>query len=110
MIQWEYFYPVYEGMPKNCSADIISAVSQIDQVLASGNAAQIQFVKTLYGMGALEHDDDFARYTSALEPARLITLGSRSNAASLVLAQVFGRTLNFSKVILLSMSFVIILR
>ncbi|KKA19721.1 serine peptidase [Rasamsonia emersonii CBS 393.64] len=61
---WQYFAPVQDGLPANCSKDLSRVVDYIDSVLQSGNATAKQQLKDLFGLGALEHDDDFA---SALE-------------------------------------------
>ncbi|KAJ5899127.1 Peptidase S28 [Penicillium taxi] len=61
---WQYFVPVQEGMPKNCSTDLSRVVDYIDKINAEGNEKKIQALKDLFGLGDLEHFDDFA---SALE-------------------------------------------
>lgn len=57
---WQYFAPVQEGMPQNCSADVEKVIDYVDGVLETGTPAQIQRLKDTFGLGALEHDDDFA--------------------------------------------------
>ncbi|KAH7317225.1 peptidase S28 [Rhexocercosporidium sp. MPI-PUGE-AT-0058] len=57
---WQYFYPVQQGMPKNCSADVSLVIEYIDNVLTTGTADQIYALKDSFGLGALEHNDDFA--------------------------------------------------
>lgn len=60
-LQWQYFAPVQEGMAKNCSADVTLVISHIDNVLTTGSPAAKQALKDSFGLGAVEHDDDFAR-------------------------------------------------
>ena len=47
-------------MPKNCSTDVSLVIEYIDNVLTTGTADQIYALKDLFGLGALEHNDDFA--------------------------------------------------
>ncbi|KAJ5235467.1 uncharacterized protein N7469_004635 [Penicillium citrinum] len=61
---WQYFTPVKEGMPQNCSRDISRVMEYIDSVGKSGSRHKIQKLKNLFGLGDLEYFDDFA---SALE-------------------------------------------
>jgi hypothetical protein len=58
--EWQYFYPVQQGMPKNCSADVTLVIEHIDQVLTKGTADEIHALKDMFGLAALEHNDDFA--------------------------------------------------
>lgn len=48
-------------MAKNCSADVTLVINYIDNVLTTGTTAAKQALKDSFGLGALEHDDDFAR-------------------------------------------------
>ncbi|MCJ1245001.1 hypothetical protein MMC30_002202 [Trapelia coarctata] len=57
---WQYFAPVQEGMAKNCSTDLTLVIDYIDNVLTMGTTAAKQALKDSFGLGALEHDDDFA--------------------------------------------------
>ncbi|KAJ5732680.1 Peptidase S28 [Penicillium malachiteum] len=61
---WQYFKPIQEGMAKNCSADVSRVVDYVDGIAKSGTEAEQQSLKELFGLGDLEHFDDFA---SALE-------------------------------------------
>ncbi|GME32856.1 putative serine protein [Neofusicoccum parvum] len=61
---WQYFAPVQDGMPQNCSADVSLVIDYVDGVLLNGTAAEKQSLKEKFGLGGLEHADDFA---SALE-------------------------------------------
>ncbi|OAA59573.1 serine-type peptidase [Niveomyces insectorum RCEF 264] len=57
---WQYFVPVQQGMPQNCSADVQRVVAHVDAVLATGTDADVQALKTAFGLGSVEHNDDFA--------------------------------------------------
>ncbi|KAH1658225.1 hypothetical protein KXX40_008634 [Aspergillus fumigatus] len=57
---WQYFVPVVEGMPKNCSKDLNRVVEYIDHVYESGDIERQQEIKEMFGLGALKHFDDFA--------------------------------------------------
>jgi hypothetical protein len=57
---WEYFYPIQQGMAKNCSSDVTAAIDYIDGVLTHGSKQEVQDLKTQFGLGALQHDADFA--------------------------------------------------
>ena len=56
---WEYFLPVQEGMPANCSKDVNLVISHMDSVLASGSAKEKHQLKKMFSMESVEHDDDF---------------------------------------------------
>lgn len=57
---WQYFAPVQEGMPKNCSRDVSLVIDYVDEVLATGSDANKTALKSMFGLEAVEHDDDFA--------------------------------------------------
>ncbi|PNY21899.1 Thymus-specific serine protease [Tolypocladium capitatum] len=57
---WEYFAPVEMAMPRNCTADMKRIIAHVDDVLINGEDKERQQLKTLFGFGDLEHDDDFA--------------------------------------------------
>lgn len=57
---WEYFAPVQEGMPRNCSADVEQVVDYVDAVLTFGTPEAKQALKDKFGLGDVVHDDDFA--------------------------------------------------
>lgn len=66
-VQWQYFAPVQDGMPQNCSADVSLVIDYVDGVLLNGTAAEKQSLKEKFGLGGLEHADDFARWVGLLE-------------------------------------------
>lgn len=49
-------------MPANCSKDVSRVVNYIDKINKSGSEKQVQELKDLFGLGDIEHFDDFARY------------------------------------------------
>lgn len=51
-------------MPANCSADVSAVIEHIDSILLGDDDEAKQAIKEKFGLGAIEHDDDFA---SALE-------------------------------------------
>lgn len=57
--QWQYFAPVQQGMPKNCSVDLAKVINYIDNVLVNGTVEEQYELKASFGLGALEHNDDF---------------------------------------------------
>lgn len=57
---FEYFTPVQEGMPRNCSSDINLVINHIDTILTIGSPAQQQELKAMFGLGDLQHNSDFA--------------------------------------------------
>ncbi|THH02814.1 hypothetical protein EW145_g6691 [Phellinidium pouzarii] len=57
---WQYFDPIRQFMPQNCSADVQAVIAHIDTVFTSGSAAQIDAIKNNFGLGAMEHLDDVA--------------------------------------------------
>lgn len=68
--QWQYFMPIQEGMAKNCSADVSRVVDYVDQVSKYGTKAQQKKLQTLFGLGDLEHYDDFAAYVIHSIPSK----------------------------------------
>ncbi|KAG9018022.1 hypothetical protein FRB90_012581 [Tulasnella sp. 427] len=54
---WEYYEPIEEGMPKNCSTDLAAAVAYIDNIMATGSEADVLAMKTKFGFEALANDD-----------------------------------------------------
>ncbi|CZR60321.1 related to serine protease [Phialocephala subalpina] len=58
---WGYFYPIGQGMPKNCSKDISTVIEYVDGVLTTGSSSDKLALKQKFGLGTVEHDSDFAR-------------------------------------------------
>ncbi|MCJ1312185.1 hypothetical protein MMC25_005859 [Agyrium rufum] len=57
---WEYFTPIQEGMPTNCSKDTNLVINHVDQVLTTGTDAEKQSLKEMFGLGSVTHGSDFA--------------------------------------------------
>jgi hypothetical protein len=60
--QWQYFSPVQEGMPKNCSKDVGLVVEYMDHVFNTGTDAEKLALKTKFGLESIEHNDDVMAY------------------------------------------------
>lgn len=60
---WQYFVPVQEGMPKNCSTDISIVIDHIDCVLETGTEDEKSSLKDMFGLAPLRDDD----FVAALE-------------------------------------------
>jgi hypothetical protein len=56
---WRYFEQVKLAMPQNCTADYIQIIQHVDQVLLGPNEKAKDELKTLFGLGDLEHNEDF---------------------------------------------------
>ncbi|KAF7192097.1 putative extracellular serine carboxypeptidase [Pseudocercospora fuligena] len=56
---WGYFKPVQDGMPKNCSKDLALVIDHMDDILMNGSKQQQHDLKAMFGMTAVEHNDDF---------------------------------------------------
>ncbi|KAG8893624.1 hypothetical protein FRB99_001833 [Tulasnella sp. 403] len=55
---WQYYEPIEEGMPKNCSSDAALVVKAVDQLLLNGTAEDKLRLKDAFGLRSLT-DDDF---------------------------------------------------
>ncbi|KAG8942753.1 hypothetical protein FRC04_003523 [Tulasnella sp. 424] len=60
---WQYFEPIEEGMPKNCSKDMAAAIKTIDQILLQGSDEEKLTLKKSFGLENLE-DGDFGETIS----------------------------------------------
>lgn len=56
---WQYFAPVLEATPQNCSTDLIAVIEYVDNILLHGNSSEKTKLKDLFLLGDLE-DADFA--------------------------------------------------
>ncbi|KAF7935655.1 hypothetical protein BELL_0103g00180 [Botrytis elliptica] len=56
---WQYFYPVQDGMPKNCSKDVSLVIDYMDNVLTHGSKSEVTALKTKFGLESVKHNDDF---------------------------------------------------
>lgn len=56
---WQYFVPVQEATPKNCSADVNSVINYVDAVLTHGSPKEKTLLKAKFQLQGVE-DADFA--------------------------------------------------
>jgi hypothetical protein len=56
---WQYFVPVEEATPQNCSSDVHSVIEYVDTVLTTGSPMEKAKLKDLFLLGDLQ-DADFA--------------------------------------------------
>ncbi|KAG8910863.1 hypothetical protein FRC01_006083, partial [Tulasnella sp. 417] len=54
---WEYWEPIEEGMPQNCSADLAAAISYMDNIMATGTPEEVSAMKAKFGLESLANDD-----------------------------------------------------
>ncbi|KAK3995696.1 putative serine protease EDA2 [Cladorrhinum sp. PSN332] len=59
---WQYWEPVRQGMPQNCSMDFMLIAEHVDDVLARKDPKEILELKTLFGLEDLVSNADFASY------------------------------------------------
>ena len=57
---WQYYEPIRQNMPQNCSADVQSVIAHVDQVLTQGSDQDKQSLRAVFGMEDVVHDDDVA--------------------------------------------------
>ncbi|TDL29922.1 hypothetical protein BD410DRAFT_759045 [Rickenella mellea] len=57
---WEYFDPIRQFMPQNCSADAQAVIAHVDKVFSGSNMTAIDEIKSLFGLSGLSHLDDVA--------------------------------------------------
>ncbi|OJA11103.1 hypothetical protein AZE42_08867 [Rhizopogon vesiculosus] len=55
-----YFNPIRDYMPQNCSSDVQAVIFYLDGMYAVNDTAGIQTLKEAFGLGDVEHVDDFA--------------------------------------------------
>ena len=60
MDYWEYFVPVQEGMPRNCSLDVSRVIDYVDAVGLNGTAEEKTALQAKFSLQGLAHYDDFA--------------------------------------------------
>ncbi len=66
---WQYFDPIRQFMPQNCSADVQAVIAHVDSVFSGTNTAQINALKANWGVQDLTHLDDVAGACERLFPA-----------------------------------------
>ena len=57
---WQYFQPIREFMPQNCSADVEAVMTYVDSVLTNGTARNIQLLEAKFNIQGIQHADDAA--------------------------------------------------
>ncbi|KAI0095404.1 peptidase S28 [Daldinia grandis] len=55
---WQYFDPIQQGMPKNCSEDYAAIIDHVDKVFTNGSESDTAALKQLFGLQDLVHLDD----------------------------------------------------
>lgn len=55
---WQYFAPVQQGMPQNCSKDVSLVIDYMDNVFNSGTEAEKLALKTKFGLADVEQPAD----------------------------------------------------
>lgn len=56
---WEYFSPVQQNMPQNCSRDVSAVIDYMDDTIKTGNKQAIDELKRNFGLTNVTHNDDF---------------------------------------------------
>ncbi|KFG79118.1 putative serine peptidase [Metarhizium anisopliae] len=62
---WEYFSPIEQAMPRNCSSDFKRLISHVDDVLFNGTTHQKQELKALFNSSSNTSDSNFANVLSS---------------------------------------------
>ncbi|KIK48997.1 hypothetical protein CY34DRAFT_429501 [Suillus luteus UH-Slu-Lm8-n1] len=57
---YDYFTPIREYMPQNCSFDVQAVIAYLDQMYAANDTAGIKTLQESFALGALDHVGDFA--------------------------------------------------
>lgn len=76
---YEYFTPVMQGMPQNCSNDLQLVISHVDSVLTNGSKSDVSKLKSMFGLGDVQHNDDFG---AAIENGPFLWQGNQFYANS----------------------------
>ncbi|KAF4615694.1 hypothetical protein D9613_012558 [Agrocybe pediades] len=62
---WQYFEPIRQHMPQNCSADVEQVIKYVDSVAASGNRSAIAKLEDTFGLGSVESVEEFLEWMRA---------------------------------------------
>ncbi|KAI1170527.1 serine carboxypeptidase S28 [Nemania sp. FL0916] len=54
---WEYFTPIEEALPRNCSADIKTVIQYVDDVLEADDESDVAMLKSRFGLSTLNNAD-----------------------------------------------------
>ncbi|KAH8118760.1 serine carboxypeptidase S28-domain-containing protein [Phellopilus nigrolimitatus] len=57
---WQYFDVIRQFMPQNCSADVQAVIEHVDTTFTSGSTAEIDDLKSNFGLLNMTHLDDVA--------------------------------------------------
>ncbi|KAG2071058.1 peptidase S28 [Suillus decipiens] len=57
---YDYFTPIREHMPKNCSSDVQAVIAYLDKMYVAKDTAGIQTLQEAFSLGGLKHVGDFA--------------------------------------------------
>jgi hypothetical protein len=57
---YDYFTPIREYMPQNCSSDVQAVIAYLDGMYAANDTAGIQTLQEAFALGDLDHVSDFA--------------------------------------------------
>ena len=55
---WQYYEPVRQNMPQNCSNDVQRVIKLWDKVISSGNEKAYNELKALFGLSEVIHAVD----------------------------------------------------
>ncbi|CAK7207546.1 hypothetical protein SEUCBS139899_010356 [Sporothrix eucalyptigena] len=61
---WQYFEPIHQGMPSNCSRDLTAIVEYVDNATLSLPPEALHAFKDQWGLASIENAIDFASYVS----------------------------------------------
>ncbi|KAI0153177.1 endoprotease endo-Pro [Xylariaceae sp. FL1272] len=62
---WQYFDPIRQGMPQNCSQDYSKIIDHVDSILLEGTDKEQDDLKKMFGLEDLSHKDDIASAISS---------------------------------------------
>jgi hypothetical protein len=57
---YDFFTPIREYMPQNCSSDVQVVIAYLDGMYAANDTAGIQTLQEAFALGDLDHVSDFA--------------------------------------------------
>ncbi|KAF9553738.1 hypothetical protein CPC08DRAFT_697416 [Agrocybe pediades] len=62
---WQYFEPIRQHMPQNCSADVEAVMKYVDSVVASKNQTAITELQTYFSLGDVGGVPEFLQWMEA---------------------------------------------
>ncbi|CZS88951.1 related to serine protease [Rhynchosporium graminicola] len=63
---WQYFTPILENLPKNCSNDISTVIEHMDHVFLHGKESEKVALKARFGLESLHNDDVMFQLSNTL--------------------------------------------